>query len=250
MATLAYIRYSTDAQDEQSQLNIIENYLRAKGMKIDKTYTDKGVSGGVCYRERNLFDLCKEAQVGDIIVVSEVSRLTRSGIKEISEIVSNYFEKNHLRLIICNVGLDIDCSDINPMVELQIAMLATFAKIERQLITDRTKAALAAKKKRDGSWANEYGKNTGTTREQALEKAREVQAEKKRAEAKADPNNEKFHLFICDYQIEKGKIDRYTDVQRIVDRLNNLGYKTSTGMDFNVPRFRSMLSRIRTIYSE
>ena len=61
----------------------------------------------------------------------QVSRLTRSGIGELSYIIEKHFKPNKLRLIICNVGLDIDCSDINPMIELQLAMMATFAKIEK-----------------------------------------------------------------------------------------------------------------------
>lgn len=248
MSTLAYIRYSTDYQDEQSQLNIINNYLSSKGMKIDKTYSDKGVSGGVSYKERNLFDLCKEAQPNDIIVISEVSRLTRSGIAELSSIIEEYFKPNHLRLIICNVGLDIDCSDINPMMELQLSMLATFAKIERQLIRDRTKAALDAKKKREGSWAHLYGKNTGTTRAQACEAANAASAASRKAKAQANENNEKLWKYITNYERKNGAIDRHTDPEPIVQELNALGFKTATGMEFNVNRFRSMLYKVRDLY--
>lgn len=80
--------------------------------------------------------------------MSEVSRLTRGGIIELSDMIAEFFAPKGLRLIISNVNLDIDCSDMNPLIELQLSMMATFAKIERLNIKNRTKAALEARKKR------------------------------------------------------------------------------------------------------
>ena len=117
-----YLRFSTNSQDERQQANTIDNYLKSKGMTADETITDAGVSGGTSYKCRNLFELCNELKPNDIVIVSEVSRLTRRGIGELSEIVEKYFKPNKLRLIICNVGLDVDCSDMNPMVEMQLMM--------------------------------------------------------------------------------------------------------------------------------
>lgn len=142
-----YIRFSTGKQDERQQENTIDQYLAARGMKADDTYKDEGISGGVDYSERELGRLCERLQKGDTLIVSEISRITRSGIGELSEIIETYFKPNGLRLIVCNVGFEIDCSNLNPMVEMQLMMLATFAKIEKQLIIERTKSALDARKK-------------------------------------------------------------------------------------------------------
>ena len=127
----AYLRVSTDSQNLMQQQNAINEYIKYKGLTITDVVTDEGVSGGVSYKDRHLYNLIQSLNEGDVIVVSEISRITRSGISELSEIIEKYFKPNRLRLIICNVGLDIDCSDINPMMELQLAMMATFAKIEK-----------------------------------------------------------------------------------------------------------------------
>lgn len=101
---------------------------------------DEAVSGGVSYKDRNLITLFERLESGDTIVVSELSRLTRGGIIELSEMIEKFFKPRKVRLIIVNVGLDIDCAHTSPMVELQLAMLATFAKIEKQSIVERTKS--------------------------------------------------------------------------------------------------------------
>lgn len=238
MATYAYLRYSTDSQDERQQLNTIQKYLGNKGMCIDKTYMDEGVSGGTSYTKRNLFNLCTSIQANDTIVVSEVSRITRSGIAELSEIIERYFKPNSLRLIICNEGLDIDCSDINPMTELQLAMLATFAKIEKNLIKERTKSALDVLKKN----GVKLGRPKGC---EASEKAIEASAKARRAKAKANDSNAQFAKILSLYESRNGRITRETKLDDFCAELNHLGYTTSTGMTFNPQRCRSMIYRIR-----
>ena len=99
-------------------------------------------------KKENLSELLSKTNKGDTIIVSEVSRLTRGGIIELSDMIAEFFAPKGLRLIISNVNLDIDCSDMNPLIELQLSMMATFAKIERLNIKNRTKAALEARKKR------------------------------------------------------------------------------------------------------
>ena len=142
-----YLRFSTDKQDEIQQENTIDKYLENIGIKADAVITDAGVSGGVSYDKRNLGELCNSLKPNDVIVVSELSRLTRGGIGELTAIIENHFKPNQLRLIICNVGLDVNCSNLNPIIELQLAMMATFEKIEKMQIQQRTKSALDARKK-------------------------------------------------------------------------------------------------------
>lgn len=252
MATFAYLRYSTDSQDEKSQLNIIQDYLSNKGMNIDRTFTDEGIGGGMVYTKRNLFDLCKEIKHGDTIVISEISRLTRRGIGELSSIIEQHFKPNNLRLIICNVGLDIDCTDINPMIELQLAMMATFAKIEKQLIVDRTKSKLESIKKeiattgqhvsKSGRVIKKLGRqddNAGTAWDKALTKSIETRKRK----AQDNENNIAFAKWLNVYESKHGKIDRHTDLDPLVYEANALGYTTSTGMRFNKQSLRQMIYR-------
>lgn len=252
MATFAYLRYSTDSQDEKSQLNIIQDYLSNKGMHIDRTFTDEGIGGGMVYTKRNLFDLCKEIKQGDTIVISEISRLTRRGISELSSIIEQHFKPNNLRLIICNVGFDIDCTDINPMIELQLAMMATFAKIEKQLIVDRTKSKLDSIKKEIATTGQHVSKSgrvitklgrqdgdAGTAWDKALNNS--IATRKKKAQD--NENNIQFSKWLNLYESKNGTIDRYTDLMPIVAEINSLGYKTATGKEFNKASLRQMIYR-------
>lgn len=262
MSTIAYLRFSTDHQDERQQLNTITKYAEAKGMRIDKTYSDEGVSGGTSYTQRNLFDLCNNIQEGDIVIISEISRLTRSGIGELSEIIKNYFKPNKLRLIICNVGLDVDCTDINPMIEMQLMMMATFAKIEKQLIQDRVRSAHEVRKnaiKEQGyfinrhgekitSYASAYGKNTGGTHKRSCTIAGKVSAEKRKQKALSNEHNIKFVDALQLFEESNGRIGANTDITPFVRMLNKLKLKTSTGLEFNNARAKAMLTSMRNIF--
>lgn len=257
MSTIAYLRFSTDSQDERSQFNIIQNYLSSKGMTIHKTYSDEGISGGVSYTKRSLLELCTELNPNDIVVISEISRLTRNGIGELSEIVNRYFKPNNLRLIICNVGLDIDCSDINPMIELQLAMMATFAKIEKQLIIDRTQSALDVRKKKlkeEGSFISKRGRvctHLGRPKGcEASENAIKASCRSRRDTAKNNPHNQRFMAYVRLYESRAGIITPKTDITPLTNELNALGYLTSTGLEFsNNQRTRAMLSSMRKIFA-
>ena len=247
-----YLRFSTDKQDEKQQENTIDKFLEIKGMKSDATITDSGVSGGVSYDRRNLGDLCKSLSHNDVVVVSEVSRLTRSGIGELSYIIEKHFKPNKLRLIICNVGLDIDCSDINPMIELQLAMMATFAKIEKQLIQDRTKSALDARRKaieKDGYFISKSGRKCTRLGGGAMtEDARIKAAEKLMRKAKSNPKNEFFAKYIKAWELRNNRLtasSNRSDFECIASELNLLGMRTQTGLEYTATRVRALWVRMK-----
>lgn len=253
-----YVRFSTCKQDEQQQENMIDRYLANCGMVANNTITDAGISGGVNYEKRQLGNLCKSLKPNDVLVVSEISRITRSGISELSEIIEKYFKPNRLRLIICNVGLDIDCSDINPMMELQLAMMATFAKIEKSLIQERTRNALEARKKKiakeggfmskSGKWCTKLGNGGGHT-----EKASKVSAAKKQDVARENASNLAVYKYIKSWEkrnaplTEQSPRSTYEELSEI---LNELGYTTPTGLEFNHLRLRAMWTKLRRLYKE
>ena len=247
-----YLRFSTCKQDEMQQENMIDDYLKSKGMYADSTITDAGISGGVSFKNRNLGELCKSLKENDVILVSEVSRLTRSGISELALIIDKYFKPNKLRLIICNVNLDIDCSDINPMVELQLAMMATFAKIEKQLIQDRTKNALDARKKQIetvGYYLNKKGEKSTKLGGGAMsDEAREKAADTMRKKAHQDSKNQFFAQFIYMYEQKNGKLTANSKrecFEEIASDLNNLKLKTHKGLEYTGTRVRALWVRMK-----
>lgn len=246
----AYHRFSTDEQDAQSQRNIISKYAEAKGLQIDEIISDEGISGSVSYRKRNLSELLEKTKPGDTIIVSEVSRLTRGGIIELSDMIAEFFAPKRLRLIISNVSLDIDCSDMNPLVELQLSMMATFAKIERLNIKNRTKAALDARKKKiteeggfyskSGNWCTSLG---GSTSGQA--KGGKVNGEKRRKEAMESSTNRIIAELLRDCATPQ-------DIDKVADKLNAMGLKTSSGLVFTRNRLTALRTKInrRTEYAQ
>ena len=246
-----YIRYSTNKQDELQQDNKINQYLANLGIKADSQITDEAVSGGVEYDKRNLGKLCNKLLPNDTIVVSELSRLTRGGISELNTIIKTHFAPNKLRLIICNVGLDVNCSNLNPMVELQLAMLATFAKIEKIQIQDRTQSALDARKKQIAEQGYFVAKKSGEKRTKlgnnrnAMPEAQKAAAEQRTAKARANAQN----IFLWRFMSQQA--DRALtaeNVDKFVSSLNAFGATTSTGLPYTPLRFRAMWTKVQSLY--
>lgn len=186
-----YLRFSTDKQDEQQQINKIDDYLSRKGLKADATYIDEATKGDSGRKKTNLYILFDGLKCGDTLVISEISRLTRAGAGDLAQIMETYFKPNKLRLIVCNINLDIDCSDVEGFAECKLLMLATFAKMEKELIKDRTKNALDARKKQrdeNGYWISKsgnicthFGAGKGADMSKAVEAASELRRQKKKA---------------------------------------------------------------------
>lgn len=176
MAVYRYIRYSGDKQDEQSQSVIIDRWCESKGIKYDDTIMDEAISGKAgTLSKRALQTLLDKLQSGDTLVVSELSRITRAGIGELVSIVETYFKPRKIRFVLCNYNLDINCAEIDPITELMLVLMATFAKIERDSLITRTKAALDARKElirenggfisKSGRWCTKIG--GGSNRKEA-----------------------------------------------------------------------------------
>jgi len=219
-----YIRFSTDRQDERQQENTIDNWLSQRGMKADAIIKDEGVSGGVSYKSRNLFRLAQTLAMNDTLIVSEISRITRSGFGELDELIQKYFKPNHLRLVICNVGLDINCSQIDAMTELQLSMLSIFAKMEKELIVGRTKSALDARRlmiERDGGFISKSGEwrtrlGRPDTPDDHIEKMCQASAKARRDAALNDGGYQNA------VKVARDMRERGATLQDICDTLNSL----------------------------
>ena len=61
----AYIRFSTDKQDETQQVQALTEYAEKQGLTIDAIEKDEGISGGVSYKDRNLNKLVRMLKKGD-----------------------------------------------------------------------------------------------------------------------------------------------------------------------------------------
>lgn len=135
-----YIRVSTDKQTVENQRYEINQFCDRQEMVIEK-WIEETISGAKNVEDRKLGKLLKRMKKGDILICSELSRLGRN-LLMIMGILNECMNKDiQVWTIKDNYRLG---SDINSKV-LAFAF-GLSAEIERNLISQRTKEALARKK--------------------------------------------------------------------------------------------------------
>ncbi len=138
--TYAYIRVSTDKQDLENQKFAILQYANNKKLG-NIEFVEEAVSGRISWKNRKLKDLIEQLQKGDNLIVAELSRLGRSML-EIMELLNLLLQKGvNIYVVKGNYELK---DDIQSKVLAFAFSLA--AEIERELISQRTKEALAKRK--------------------------------------------------------------------------------------------------------
>lgn len=139
--TIAYLRVSTTDQDLEKNKYDILQLANEKGLG-QVAWVEETVSGRVSWKKRQIAQVLDQLQAGDHLIVSELSRLGRSML-ECMEILSIASQKGiHLYAVKGNWRLD------NSIQSKIVAMAFSMAaEIERDLISQRTKEALAARKK-------------------------------------------------------------------------------------------------------
>ncbi len=140
---IAYLRVSTEKQFLENQKEELMRFANTKNLKIDKWYKET-VSGSVSTKERKLAGILKRMKPGDILIITEISRLSRT-LLEIMNILNLCLQKQVI-LYSTKEGY-VFKDDINSKVLGFAFGLA--AEIERNLISIRTKEALA-RRKREG----------------------------------------------------------------------------------------------------
>lgn len=250
-----YARISTDRQGFEQQMSSVDDYLRNKGMTYDEVVADEGVSGKVSYKKRKLYTLLQTMKEGDALVVSELSRLGRS-MADILVLINEEFKARKLRLIIISQGIDMDCSNLKAIDEMVLMAFAFGAQIEREMIQERTRSMKEAQKKiiaEQGYFISKRGnKRTHTGGDGGFsEAARERCLELRKKTAQDNVHNIAFWRWLCVYEKENGALSGRTSAkvyETLAEKLNDLGYKTATGMDFNAPRVCAMMKKVRTLY--
>ncbi|HMN11327.1 MAG TPA: recombinase family protein [Bellilinea sp.] len=139
--TIAYLRVSTAEQDlEKNKFDILQ-LANAKGLG-QVQWIEETVSGRISWRKRRIAAVLDGLHAGDDLIVSELSRLGRSML-ECMEILSIAAQRGiHIHAIKGNWQLDDSIQ--SKIVAMAFSMAA---EIERDLISQRTKEALAARKK-------------------------------------------------------------------------------------------------------
>jgi len=132
-----YIRVSTDKQTVKNQRFEIAQFCKKNEMAVDK-WIEETISGTMAAEKRKLGELLATLQKDDILICSELSRLGRN-LLMIMSILNACMEKEvQVWTVKDNYRLGMD---INSKV-LAFAF-GLSAEIERTLISQRTKEALA-----------------------------------------------------------------------------------------------------------
>lgn len=140
MATFAYLRVSSVHQDEQNQRQGVDRKAQELNLKIDKYCIDK-VSGIKEPNERNLGKLLRRVKEDDIIIVSELSRLSRK-MYMLFRIMDDLLKK---KVKVYSVK-DSFCLDNSLQATVLVFAFGLAAQIERDLISMRTREALQRKR--------------------------------------------------------------------------------------------------------
>jgi DNA invertase Pin-like site-specific DNA recombinase len=140
MATLAYIRVSTDKQDLDNQRHGVIEYAKKHNLE-PLTFFEDTVSGKKNWRDRDLGKLIEQSNKGDVLLVAEISRLARSTLQVLE--VLQEAAKKELAVHVAKSNMVMDGS-LNSRITAVILGLA--AEIEREFISARTTEALARRK--------------------------------------------------------------------------------------------------------
>ena len=135
-----YIRVSSDKQTVENQRFEIKNFCNKNSILIDG-WIEETISGTQNYNKRALGLLLKRVKKDDLIICAELSRLGRN-LFMIMEILNICMTKE------CRVWTIKDNYRLGEDIQSKVLAFAfgISAEIERNLISQRTKEALARKK--------------------------------------------------------------------------------------------------------
>lgn len=143
MSVYGYIRVSTDKQDSTNQKHEILEYANKERFgNVD--FIEETISSRIKFEKRDISNLITLMKNGDTLLVTELSRIGRSTM-EVMSVFKVLVEKGvKTHIIKSNFKIGADEDKITSSVLIFAFGLA--AELERELISQRTKAALAKKK--------------------------------------------------------------------------------------------------------
>lgn len=137
---IAYLRVSTTDQDLEKNKAQILHLANDKNLgKVE--FVEEKVSGRVNWRERKIGEIINQLSAGDVVLLSEFSRLGRSML-ECMEIIAIATQKG-IKMYTVKGGWQLDDTIQSKVMAMVFSMVA---EIERDLISKRTKEALQTKK--------------------------------------------------------------------------------------------------------
>ena len=136
MAVIGYIRVSSNKQTCEHQHYEIQQYAEHNNINVDR-WIEETISSRKPLNKRKLGQLLSELQEGDILIAAEISRLGRS-LLEVMHILEYCLNKS------CCVWTIKENYRLGNDIQSKVMAFAfgLSAEIERNLISQRTKASL------------------------------------------------------------------------------------------------------------
>lgn len=234
-----YIRVSTSRQGQSglglsAQKDICENYIASVNGMTEAIFKD--VESGKSRTRIGLWQAIEHCKKHNTtLVIAKLDRLARD--------VEFTFK-------VMNTGIEIHFCDMPVVNSMILGVFASVAQYERELCSSRTKAALHAKK----AQGIKLGRPKGC---EASGNALRASAISRRNTAKENPNNIAFARYLSLWESRNGTVTAKTSLKELINELNIMQIKTSTGCSFTDPnqktnesRLWSMIKRVRKIYQE
>ena len=136
-----YIRVSTDTQTTENQKLVIKEYCKQHRLH-HVNWVAETISGTKSPEKRKLGQLMKQVCTGDQIIITEISRLGRSMIM-IMDVLQVFLDKG-VQVYAIKEGFELGNNIQSKVLAFAFSLCA---EIERNLISERTKAGLVRAEK-------------------------------------------------------------------------------------------------------
>lgn len=143
--TCLYIRVSKDTQENSvdTQMELLLNYCKYRGIKHDQVYLDFGKSGGTTKGRDRFNEMMSEVRKGTIktILTTSLSRFSRNTLDLLKSV--DILKENKTDLVVLKENIS---SLYDPIGMFFITILGSIYTLERGLISERTKDVLKHKR--------------------------------------------------------------------------------------------------------
>lgn len=130
-----YARCSTNEKLQDINRQVRE--LKQQGATDTTIYLE--YESGMKTNRAELSKLLNIVKSGDMVIATEVSRITRS-TKQLCDIIE-FAKDKHIKLVLGNFV--VDCTkELDPMTEGMLKMMGVFAELERNMISQRVKSGM------------------------------------------------------------------------------------------------------------
>lgn len=190
-----YIRVSSDKQTVENQRFEIKQFCIRENIEIDG-WIEETISGTKAYNKRQLGMLLKRVKKNDLIICAELSRLGRN-LFMIMEILNLCMSRE------CKVWTIKDNYRLGDDIQSKVLAFAfgLSAEIERNLISQRTKEALARRKSEGVSLGRPKGRKNSEHKYKLSGKENLIQAHLKKGTPKTKISR------IC--KVDRNTLDRF-----------------------------------------